>query len=106
MHWGDRPLPIIIFRDRLDHGGKPGPRHFGWRYNRHRLHWHQPGHRGLMWGSKLTSVGQAMGYQPSISSADVMDMGCPSSGFNRLGSRWPVVIPIAILINIVLLAVR
>jgi len=60
---------------------------------------------GLMWGN-LTSVGQAMVTNLNIQ-RDVMDMGWPSAASIAFGSPvglW--VIPIAILVNIVLLLVR
>lgn len=60
---------------------------------------------GLMWGN-LTSVGQAMVTNLNIQ-RDVMDMGWPSAASIAFGSPvglW--VIPIAILVNIVLLFAR
>jgi galactitol PTS system EIIC component len=60
---------------------------------------------GLMWGN-LTSVGQAMVANLHIQ-RDVMDMGWPSAASIAFGSPvglW--VIPIAIIVNIVLLAAR
>jgi len=60
---------------------------------------------GLMWGN-LTSVGQAMVTNLNIQ-RDVMDMGWPSAASIAFGSPvglW--VIPIAILVNIVLLFTR
>ncbi len=60
---------------------------------------------GLMWGS-LTEVGQAIVNNLGIE-RDVMDMGWPSAAAIAFGSPvglW--VIPIAILVNIVFLALR
>lgn len=60
---------------------------------------------GLMWGN-LTEVGQAMVANLNIQ-RDVMDMGWPSAAAIAFGSPvglW--VIPIAILVNIVLLLTR
>jgi len=60
---------------------------------------------GLMWGN-LTSVGQALVANLNIQ-RDVMDMGWPSAASIAFGSQvglW--VIPVAILVNIILLAVR
>ncbi|MEI6291614.1 MAG: PTS transporter subunit IIC, partial [Chloroflexota bacterium] len=60
---------------------------------------------GLMWGN-LSSVGQAMVTNLHIQ-RDVMDMGWPSAASIAFGSPvglW--VIPIAIIVNIVLLALN
>jgi PTS system galactitol-specific IIC component len=60
---------------------------------------------GLMWGT-LTEVGQAMVKNTGIA-RDVMDVGWPSAAAIAFGTQvglW--VIPLAIVINIILLAVR
>jgi len=60
---------------------------------------------GLMWGS-LSEVGQAMVTNLNIQ-RDVVDVGWPSAAAIAFGTRvglW--VIPIAILVNVVLLALR
>jgi len=60
---------------------------------------------GLMWGT-LTEVGQAMVKNTGIA-RDVMDVGWPSAAAIAFGTKvglW--VIPLAIIVNIILLAVR
>lgn len=60
---------------------------------------------GLMWGS-LTDVGQAMVANTGVE-RDIVDVGWPSAAAIAFGTKvglW--VIPIAILVNVILLAVR
>jgi PTS system galactitol-specific IIC component len=60
---------------------------------------------GLMWGS-LTDVGQAMVANTGVQ-RDIMDVGWPSAAAIAFGTKvglW--VIPVAILVNIILLALR